>query len=191
MKKLILLLALVATSILTAQATFEIAWDQGVGSAASISIEPGDTVLWTWANSSPHSVTTLAGSQETFDSGIETGQGFQYSYTFTQLGTNPYQCDVHPGSMNGIVTVEQVASVADKFAKNIKFYPNPVKNELTVFSLFKLDSYKIYNVIGSLVGEGRGNGNYTQLNMSKLNSGMYFVSVTSDNLRSTFKITKD
>lgn len=190
MKKITSLFIILFTSILCAQTTFDITWDQSVGSAASITIQQGDAIRWTWGNSVPHSVTSLAGSQETFDSGILTGQGTTFLYTFTQVGTNPYQCDVHPASMNGVVTVNEVLSVEDKFIKNISFYPNPVKKDLTLFSLYKLDNYKIFNVLGSLVAEGTGGASFTQIDMSNLNSGMYFVKVFSKNMQATFKIAK-
>ena len=74
--------------------------------------------------------------------------------------------------------------------KNLNFYPNPVRNELIISSIFKVDSYQIYNVLGTLVSEGKGSGILTQVDMSRLNSGLYFVKVTSNNLQTTLKIAK-
>lgn len=180
-----------AVSFMSAQTTFDLDWAIGInGADASITIETGDTVRWTLADNSPHTVSSIAGSQETFDSGTISGNGTQYSYTFTDVGTNDYQCNIHPGSMFGTITVELVLSIEDKFAQNISFYPNPVQDKLTVLSLYKLDSYVIYDVLGKKVVQGLATGNTTQLDMSGLNSGLYFVTAISGDLSSTFKVNK-
>ncbi len=191
MKKITFFFAVLTTSLISAQNTFDILWQVGVsGPAASLTIEVDDTVRWTWGSSMPHSVTSVAGSQENFDSGIITGQGTQFSHTFTEVGENDYQCNVHPGSMFGTITVVEILSVQEKFIKNLQFFPNPVVDQLTIFSIYKLDNYKIYNVLGSLVSQNKGGGNFTKIDMARLKSGMYFVTVTSGGMQSTFKVTK-
>ena len=73
MKKITLLIMALVVSIASAQTTFDLDWAIGInGAAASVTIEPGDTVRWTWTDSAPHTVTNLTGSQEMFDSGILT-----------------------------------------------------------------------------------------------------------------------
>ena len=191
MKKITLLLMALTASIASAQTTFDLDWFIGISStAASITIEPGDTVRWTWTDALPHSVTNESGSQEDFDSGIETGLGFQFSYTFTQVGINDYKCDVH-SDMTGTITVEQLVGIDEKFRKNIKFYPNPVSTKLTVTSLYKLETYKIYNVLGKIVAQGAATGNVTDIDMSALQSGIYFVNAISGEMQSTFKVIKN
>lgn len=184
------LLAALTTSLASAQTTFDLDWFVGVPSGnVSITVAPGDTVRWTWTDEVPHSVTSESGSQEDFDSGILTGAGTQFSYTFTQIGTNDYECEVH-SNMEGTITVEETVSVEDKFRKNISFYPNPVTNRLIIGSLYKLDSYAIYNVLGKLVAQGDASGNLTTLEMSNLQSGIYFINAVSGNMQATFKVTK-
>jgi len=192
MKRITLLFTvLLATVTIQAQTTFDLDWENGVnGAAASFTIEVGDVIRWTWANSLPHSVTSLAGSTETFDSGVITGMGTQFIKTFTSVGSNDYECVVHPASMFGTITVEAIMSVQDKFERNIKFYPNPVEDELTIASLFQFDTYEIYNVAGRKIGQGVGEGTYTNLNTSYLPSGMYFVRVTAGDLQATIRIIK-
>lgn len=105
MKKTVLVFALFAAIGLNAQQTHNLNWFFGITPAqASITIEPGDTVIWTFTDAMPHSVTSDTGSTETFDSGIQTGG--TYSYTFTQIGTNPYFCVPHGQSMTGVITVQ-------------------------------------------------------------------------------------
>ncbi len=192
MKKITLLFAtLLATVSINAQTTFDLDWQNGVnGAAASFTIEVGDAIHWIWANGLPHSVTSQVGSTETFDSGVITGMGTEFTHTFILVGENDYNCVIHILTMFGTITVEAVMSVQDKFERNIKFYPNPVEDELTIASLYQFDRYEIYNISGRKLGEGIGEGTYTHLNTSYLPSGMYFVRVTADNLQATIRIIK-
>lgn len=191
MKTTLLFIFSLTTIFISAQTTFDLDWAQGVnGQDASFTIETGDTMRWTWANANPHSVSSLAGSQETFDSGILTGQGTQFSYTFLVEGNNDYQCDVHPGSMFGTIAVEDLVSVEDKFYKNLSFYPNPVEDNLTITSLHTFDSYEIYDLLGKRILLGSAEGVFTQIDVSFLNKGIYLAVVKSGELQSTFKLIK-
>lgn len=176
--------------MLFAQSVFDIAWEQGINTAvASPTIEVGDTVTWFWADASQKSVTSLKGGNETFDSGVLSGLNKQFSFTFTNQGITEYE-NGSDSSMHGKITVVAKLSTEDKFVKNLNFYPNPVKNYLYISSYFKIDNYQIYNVLGSLVSEGNGSGNLTEVDMSRLNSGLYFVKVSSNGMQTTLKIAK-
>jgi hypothetical protein len=177
-------------NVLSAQNVLEIAWGQGINaSVASPTIEVGDTVLWTWRDTTEKSVTSLSGGSEDFDSGTIKGMKNHFSHTFTKIGITEYQNDSNP-SMQGKVTVVSKLSIEDKFVKNLNFYPNPVKNDLTISSIFKVDAYQVYNVLGSLVSQGKGGSNYVLVDMSRLNSGLYFVKVISGSMQTTLKIAK-
>jgi plastocyanin len=190
MKKITLLAALLVATITTAQETFTVNWDQSVGGNGTFIIEVGDTVLWSWANGNPHSVTSTSGT-ESFDSGILTGMGTEFEFTFSTPGSTDYQCDVHP-SMVGTITAEiPIMGVDEKFAINVQIYPNPVHDELNIMSLYQLKGYEIHDVYGKKVGWGAGEGTYTALNISYLKAGVYFLSATSaEGLQTTKKIIK-
>jgi plastocyanin len=67
---------------------------------AQLTVEDGQTVVWTNRGFGPHTVTALGGE---FDSGrLNLGESFKV--TFTTPGSFPYKCTVHP-SMMGTVTV--------------------------------------------------------------------------------------
>lgn len=67
----------------------------------TMTVAVGDTITWTNADSSPHTVTAEDGS---FDSGnLDEGQGF--AHTFTEPGTYEYRCDYH-SDMTATVVVE-------------------------------------------------------------------------------------
>lgn len=72
---------------------------------SSITIAPGDTVIWYNNESSlHHSVTSDAGVTPSFDSG-EIVAGATWSHTFDTEGTFAYHCMFHP-SMHGTVIVQ-------------------------------------------------------------------------------------
>ncbi len=80
-------------------------------------INLGDTVRWTW-DSGFHSVTSVAGILEVFNSG-DHGAPFTFDHTFTNLGDWQYFCDIHgfdagggnAGGMSGVVHVVPAPSV--------------------------------------------------------------------------------
>src|SRR3954454_4978409 len=77
---------------------------------ATISV--GDSVHWVW-DSGVHSVTTVAGSTDSFDSGIFVAPSGAYDHTFTRAGVFNYFCTLHgfdngdgsAGGMAGTITV--------------------------------------------------------------------------------------
>ncbi|GER59170.1 T9SS type A sorting domain-containing protein [Patiriisocius marinus] len=195
MKNITLFIMLFAFTIASAQQTFELNWQQGVnGASASFTIEEGDTIEWTWSNTSPHDVVPTPEETDApadFGSAVLQGVGQSYSYTFTEAAVIDYLCSVHPSSMFGTITVEEILSVQEKFEINVIFYPNPVSDEMTIASLFRIDTYEIYDVFGKKVGQGIGEGTYTNLNTAYLNTGVYFVKVNAGDLQTIVRLMKN
>lgn len=72
-------------------------------SPSAISVDAGDTVVWTNIGGAPHTSTSDAGQAEAWDSGaLTTGQRF--SHTFSSPGTFTYFCAFHP-FMRAAITV--------------------------------------------------------------------------------------
>lgn len=71
-------------------------------SPAAVTINPNDSVTWTWAGAFAHS--TTSNNTNLWDSGI-LSQGASFSHTFNSAGTFPYHCTVHP-FMTASVTVQ-------------------------------------------------------------------------------------
>ena len=73
----------------------------------SVTIQVGDTVMWTWKGNG-HSVTSGYPGQPSgmFDSGVRSA-GFTFSFTFQNAGTFLYYCTPHGicCGMTGVVTV--------------------------------------------------------------------------------------
>src|ERR1700758_4643814 len=64
-------------------------------SPSSVTIHPGDTVLWTWSSSDHSSTSGTPGNPSgLWDSGI-LNQGAMFTHTFNATGSFPYYCTVH------------------------------------------------------------------------------------------------
>lgn len=68
---------------------------------ADVTVNVGDTVVWTNEDSAPH---TVESSDDTLRSD-ELSRGDTYEYKFTKAGKYSYICGIHP-SMKGSVTVQ-------------------------------------------------------------------------------------
>lgn len=78
---------------------FDFSTNPSGGMVMDAVIHVGDTVHWSW-DSGFHSVTSVRGSLETFDSGDLVGPGGTFDHTFTHAGTFTYYCNIH-GFDNG------------------------------------------------------------------------------------------
>ncbi len=68
-----------------------------------ITIKAGETVTWVFEQpDAPHNVVSLS-DPVAFNSGVPQGHG-TFQHTFTQPGTYPYICQIHP-QMKGTVIV--------------------------------------------------------------------------------------
>lgn len=191
MKRTLLLLALAATLGAAAQTTHHINnWGVGITQEqASMTVDVGDTVMWTWSTNHPHSVTSMNGSMETFDSGILTGIGQTFSYTFTMEGTNPYECEVHP-AMQGTITVQEQLGIDDINKPEFEFYPNPVTDVLTVNAGTVIERILIYDLNGKIVMDSAGGNPVSKIYMENYTAGTYFVKVMAAGQTKTINIIK-
>jgi plastocyanin len=189
----ILALALVIniSASLNAQTTYNLDWGLNInGAAASLTIEPGDTVEWTWVDNLQHNVASTSSAQESFNSGLIQGQGSTWSYTFTEVGVNEYVCTPHSSSMFGTITVEEALSIDDKFARNLLFTLSQSTNRLRIQSLMQIDELVIYNLLGVPQIRVNVRDQYAEVDMSSLVSGVYLVKATSQKAQTTFKVVK-
>ena len=78
----------------------------GSSNPAVDTVAVNGTVTWTWATTEalPHSVEST-GSPSFTSSGILSGAGNTYQFTFTAPGTYQYDCAVHGTMMTGTIVV--------------------------------------------------------------------------------------
>lgn len=74
----------------------------------------------------------------------------------------------------------------------IKLYPNPSKSQLYIIlpSEFNYADYKINNIEGKLLKTGNLNDVNSSINVSELQSGIYFICISKDNYFQTLKFIK-
>lgn len=186
-----LALLLNAATSISAQTTYNLDWGLNInGAAASLTIEPGDTVEWTWVDNLQHNVASTASAQESFNSGLIQGQGSTWSYTFTEVGVNDYVCTPHSSSMFGTITVEEALSLDDKFARNLVFSMNQSTDRLRVQSLISVDELVIYNLLGVAQLRVLVRDQFAEVDLSSLVTGVYLVKAIGGKAQTTFKVVK-
>lgn len=80
----------------------------------------------------------------------------------------------------------------DSFAlNNLKIFPNPVKNNLTISNSSLIDSVEITSILGQKMISKKVNDLQTEINLSELSNGVYFVKVSSEGQEKTVKIVKE
>lgn len=180
---------------LNAQQTHQLNWGVGINdTAASLTIEVGDTVEWEWIDAGSHNVVRTGGtSSETFNSGnTQSGIGTTFSHTFTEIGTNDYHCVPHQNSMFGTITVvaDGTLSTNDFDIKDFSISPNPAKSyiSLKLPQEKSLASVQIIDLLGKLVYSNNTLEN--RINISSLSRGVYLVKISTDNSNQTKRFIK-
>lgn len=191
MKKTLLFALMLTGATLQAQTTHMVDWFMGITiGQASRTIDVGDTVMWMWTDAGmPHTVTSLAGAHESFNSGTLTGVGQNFSHTFTTAGVSSYRCSIHT-SMQGTITVNALAT--DSFKENKPTaWPNPVSDVLTISGLSGETSVKVVDVNGRTILNNSAQTPEIKIYMENYPSGVYFISAESDGRQQQFRIVKN
>jgi hypothetical protein len=194
-KLLIAITVLFAVSEINAQTTHNLNWFTGIGSNVDLTIDVGDTVIWTWTSPN-HTVESVPGnSVETFTSGFLGPNGSTYSYTFTVVGANDYLCGVHGAfSMSGTITVENNLGVNDfKIGESFKLSPNPSNSLITLSfrNIINQGSIDIYDLTGKVVFNKKlSNSNVDSIDVSDWSEGLYLILVKSDEGSQTKRFVK-
>ncbi|OXA77954.1 Por secretion system C-terminal sorting domain-containing protein [Flavobacterium aquidurense] len=102
-------------------------------------------------------------------------------------------------TINGIESKERLAvtvklngalSTPDFVLPNFTFYPNPVLHTLTISNTAVIDEIEIYSVSGTTVLSKKVDNDYSEIDLSNVASGMYFLKVKSEGKTKTVKIVK-
>lgn len=112
-----------------------------------------------------------------------------YSYTSYDGGETWEINDGYNYVFQAIGYSKSSLAVNDADKNSFGFYPNPVKNEMTIVSKDEAQRILIYNAAGQLVKDSKINNN--KVNISNLTSGNYIGKVTLKNGKTeTVKIIK-
>ena len=88
------------------------------------------------------------------------------------------------------VTTALVLGTGINTPQTLTYYPNPVKNILTIKNESSINSIKVFNTLGQQVIESTINATEISVDFSALNSGIYFVKVHAGDAEQTIRIVK-
>ncbi len=102
-------------------------------------------------------------------------------------------------TINGIESVERLAVTVksstlgiDELAfKNFSYYPNPVKNVISISNDTVIDEVKFISIKGETILNQKPNSLSAEIDLSNFSAGIYFLKVTSDGVKKTVKIIKN
>jgi len=145
-------------------------------------IEPGTTV------------NMVAGHSITLKPGFKAKQGSNFhAYINNSLyQTKQLEIDTIMNNTSQFNTMEKVDKIQNKIS-TIKIYPNPTKGDITIASTNQIIStITISNILGSILLQEQVNEMQTQINISYLQQGFYFIKITTETGESiTQKIVKE
>lgn len=168
-------------------------------SPQTITINAGDTVVF--EISSGHNVVEV--SQQTWNNngntvlsggfGLPFGGGTLLTANLT-TGTHYYVCTPHASmGMKASIIVQGVTPVIDnQLLSGFSAYPNPVKDvvSLRIAGDRKGEVFSIVNLAGKKVLTGKLEDEINTVDLSGLNSGLYFVQLGTAK-RQTLKLVKE
>ncbi|MBS4013289.1 MAG: T9SS type A sorting domain-containing protein [Bacteroidetes bacterium] len=99
-----------------------------------------------------------------------------------------YTFDMPAADLTLTAVFEIEPAVIDPSVFNISLYPNPSRGNFTVTSDVKISEVSVFNLIGKVVYTASTDSNVVELNISGIETGIYFVKVTTENGTSTLKL---
>lgn len=168
-----------------------------------LTITAGDEVIWKNEDGT-HNVN---GSKSVYASnplsfGNNLGSGWTYKFVFNTAGTYNYQCDPHAsmGMVGKIVVNPKVATGTGTLAgseihDNILLFPNPASQFIGLKiprNYSAIRSLKVYNITGALIGQKAfpGTDETLRFDISRYNSGVYFMEINSESRKDVLKFLK-
>jgi len=97
------------------------------------------------------------------------------------------------GRVEGTFTINADATLSVNSVENqnaFTYFPNPVKNELTLNAQNDIQNVAIYNMLGQEVLRTVPNSNNSTIDMNGFSQGAYFVQVTIGNVTETVRVIK-
>ncbi|MCX7552185.1 fibronectin type III domain-containing protein [Xanthomarina sp. F2636L] len=88
------------------------------------------------------------------------------------------------------ISIDESLSVEESEFLSFKYYPNPVSNTLNLRSVKNIQNVAVFNLLGQEVIRTAPNTAISEVDMSSLQAGTYFVKVTVDNATKTIKVVK-
>jgi len=129
------------------------------------------TYLWTFQGGTPLTSTSKNPSAVTYSTSGTYDVSLKVSNAFGSVITNTKSGYIYVGGVG----------IGETAQGNIKIYPNPVKDFVTIESGSGIQQVQLLNITGQVVINQQTDGKIITLNTSPLKSGVYFMKVTTDN----------
>jgi hypothetical protein len=145
-------------------------------------------------------------SLETFDAGntpSNTGDAKLYDLATYTSATTKFAFWASDGTVNdpedydffiANFRVDDYAILGIEDLKKIEgfvMYPNPVNDVLNISAKNTIENLQIINMLGQVIKTSSPNKNSFQLNTSNLNTGIYFIKISTNNKEETFRLLKN
>jgi len=188
--KLLFAMFIASVGVYAQPTTHMITWKMGVAAAdATKTINSGDSVMWMWGDASTHTVTSDTGAAEAFDSGTLSGATAEYTHKFTKVGVYGYACQFHP-MMKGTITVTATAGVKQVNKLQLRVYPNPVTDFITIDGAVTIDNVAMYDITGKQIFTAAAATPIVKVYMDNYSAGTYIVKVTADGKTQSMSVVK-
>lgn len=93
-------------------------------------------------------------------------------------------------ALDNVKVFEADLATQNNTKSTLKFYPNPVKDILTISDVKEISSYTIFDISGKQVVSDSAKSSKLELNVSQLKPGIYIVKTNSAGVMKTFKFIK-
>ncbi|PTM01406.1 MAG: hypothetical protein DA407_15975 [Bacteroidetes bacterium] len=110
----------------------------------------------------------------------------QYGFQVTGLNANP----ADEATIGSVVVTTNVLGVSDVSNINVSVYPNPTANNVNIQSNEEITNIQVYNVVGQMVKNASPIATNVSLEMASLDSGMYFMTISTETGSKTVKLIK-
>ena len=135
-------------------------------------------------------------------SGSDVGKGYvtfkikpKPGYTIGDIIPNSANIyfDYNPAITTTVCTTEFVnfLNIYDLAFAGLKYFPNPLKNSLSISNSSIISQVEITSLLGQKIMTKNINELQTEINLSNLSNGIYFVMVKADDKEKTFRIVKE
>lgn len=145
----------------------------------------GDVITLNGNGATSYSFATSSG----FVSGASAIVNPAVNTTYTVTGVDINGCQ---NKTTYVLTVNICEGIAEnKMISGLNVYPNPTSGMLNIeLNNSTVKSVQIIDLTGKVVGTANGNSKVTELNMSNLSNGVYYVKIKTDNASSVIKVIK-
>ena len=101
--------------------------------------------------------------------------------------------DTNPAIDTGICNTEFVATLGNSNStfETLKYYPNPVRKSFYISNKSTIEKIEVNSIVGQVITRKEVNDLQTEIDLSSLTNGVYFITVTSQNENKIIKIIKE